>query len=193
MFHDVMRTGSGAEGREYESVSGISVFLGKLGSAVVSSDFGALGESESDTFLRDFLAGAAAGVSSLAASVESCDASAAACFGEVADVVSVAFRFDLVVVGAAEAAEVDALDEALAVAVAVRLEERRPVVEDEAAGAIVLNGYKSRVWYLVGVTVKIVRESEPAEKRESINGSPERCSMPNEVLVRSDESSWPTP
>ncbi len=56
MFQAVMRTAPGADGRANESDAGISVLVGKLGSAVVSSDLGALGESESETaFLRDFL------------------------------------------------------------------------------------------------------------------------------------------
>lgn len=57
MFHAVIRRLPGALGRANERVAGICVFLGKLGSAVVSWDLGALAESESDAdFLRGFLA-----------------------------------------------------------------------------------------------------------------------------------------
>lgn len=123
MFHDVMRTLEGADGRAYERVAGISVFLGKLGSAVVSSDLGALGESESETvFLRGFFAGVV-------------DAPLVA-VSSAASAESVPFRFDLA--GDAEGeAGVGAACSAL-VAAAVRLEARRAVVLVGVAGAIVL-------------------------------------------------------
>lgn len=72
MFHDVMRTAPGADGRAKDNFSGISVFFGKLGSAVVSSDFGALGEFEFDTaFLRGFLAGVGAALVASASAADS--------------------------------------------------------------------------------------------------------------------------
>ena len=77
MFHDVIRTELDADGRGYESVAGISVFFGRLGSAVVSSDLGALGESEFETaFFRDFFAGVVDGAALASISVmPSCDSS----------------------------------------------------------------------------------------------------------------------
>ncbi|KAI3475687.1 hypothetical protein L1887_62856 [Cichorium endivia] len=64
---------------------------GLLGSASVSSDLGALGESESATaFLRCFLVGATA-----AAAFASALSSVPFCFGSAADVGSAALRLDL--------------------------------------------------------------------------------------------------
>lgn len=148
IFHAVMRTDPGAEGLGYESAGGISVFFGKLGSAVVSCDLGALGEAESDTaFLRDFLAGASAvaAAAAFAASVSlvlSWEDSPFAFFGVAEERGSVALRFVLAGDGEADVALSVCL---IAVAVAVRLEERRAGVEEDAAGAILYRESMSRV------------------------------------------------
>lgn len=135
IFHEVMRTAPGAVGREYESVAGISVFFGKLGSAVVSSDLGALSESESVTaFLRGFFegVGVAASVASASGTTSAAEFEVAS-FEAVAEVVSTAFRFDFVGVRDGDAAVLVVIG---AAALAVRLEERRAVVVG-VAGAIV--------------------------------------------------------
>lgn len=105
MFQHVTRTAPGDVGRGYDNVAGIFMFFGKLGSAVVSSDFGALGESESArAFLRDFLA---------------------PFFCATDDAESVAFRFGFAGDGEADATLATSW---LAANVAVRLEERRVAI-----------------------------------------------------------------
>lgn len=129
MFHDVIRTLPVVDGRAYERLAGISVFLGKLGSAVVSSDLGALGESESETaFLRGFFAGVA--TSEAASSSCTAGSSSDASFARDDDD-SDALRFGL-------AGDVEEED-AAGLSAALRLEARRAtVLVGVAAGAIVL-------------------------------------------------------
>lgn len=126
MFQHVTRTAPGDVGRGYDNVAGISVFFGKLGSAVVSSDFGALGESESATaFLRDFLADVAAAAVSSSSAAFSGDDFLAPFFCATDDAESVAFRFGLAGDGEADATLATSW---LAANVAVRLEERRVAI-----------------------------------------------------------------
>lgn len=100
------------------------MFLGKLGSAVVSSSLGALGESESETaFLRGFLAG----VVDVPLMVVSSTALAE----------SVPLRFNLVEDDVEDEAGVGAACSAVETG-AVRLDARRAVVLVGVAGAIVL-------------------------------------------------------
>lgn len=165
MFHDVMRTLPDADGRAYDRLAGISVFLGKLGSAIVSSDLGALGESESDTaFLRDFFAGVAASgaASSSFVAVSSSDAS----FARDDDDPD-AFRFGL-------AGDVEE-DDAAGLSAALRLEARRAtVLVGVAAGAIVLR-FNVEDCRSAGVKVGLARRTrvedrDGAVERTTTNG-----------------------
>lgn len=138
IFHDVIRNDPGEAGRGYSRVAGISVFFGRLGSAVVSSDPGALGEAESETaFLRDFLAGAgdALSLASLSLSL-SLSSLLTPFFGVLDGVDSVAFRFDLVDVEALVTGSILSVLEAALVV--LRLEERRTPFDEAVAGAILL-------------------------------------------------------
>lgn len=109
------------------------MFFGKLGSAVVSSSLGALGESESETaFFRGFLAGA---VDASSVAVSSADLSTPLA-APVDGAESAALRFDL-----ADDDDVQGeagVEAACSAAAAVRLDARRGVVLVGIAGAIVL-------------------------------------------------------
>lgn len=176
MFQHVIRTDPGADGRGYDNVAGISVFFGKLGSAVVSSSFGALRESASETaFLRDFLAGVGSEVAASSASTAiSGEDFLTPFFFEVADVgESVAFRFDFA--GDGDDGATLAASKVVAV-VAVRLEERRVGVLLEAGGAIV-----RRCWYKKGRYRKPAAVRGSSGKRERskfVRNCPRQRSIP---------------
>lgn len=141
----------------------MSVLVGKLGSAVVSSDLGALGESESETaFLRDFLAGAASAASAVAAL--SCDALLTTLFGGAE---SAALRFDWDLAGDEVAdVEVDGAACLTSVPVAVRLEARLAAVLVGVAAFIVLNLlYRAENMYLrISLALPAQRLSSECER-----------------------------